>query len=100
MGPEAQAGLQRLRASTAEYVAYGISLVPEVRSVCSCPAWGDHFLLVEGHFLVGGVLETLSCPSLCFAIPALSLVTLPLLQQVVPSVLAAIFPCSPGSKGE
>lgn len=77
MGPEAQADLQRLRASTAECVAYGISLVPEVRSVCSCPAWGDQFLLVEGHFLVGGVLETLSCPSLCSAIPALSLVTLP-----------------------
>lgn len=71
--------------------------IPFLRSL---PAWGEHFLLVEGHFLVGGVLETLSCPSLCSTSPALSCVIPPLLQQDVPSVLAVIFLCPPDSKGE
>lgn len=57
---------KRLRASAAGCVAYGASLIPEARSVRSFPAWGDRFLLVEGHSPVGGVLETL-CPSLCSA---------------------------------
>lgn len=64
--------------------------IPFLRSLL---AWGEHFLLLEGHFLVGGVLEALSCPSPCPTVPVLSFVippSPPLLHQDVPSVLAAI----------
>lgn len=92
---------KRLRTSTLDVWPVGPlwdqRSIPFLRSL---PAWGEHFLLVEGHFLVGGVLETLFCPSLCSTSPALSFVIPTLFLQDVPSVLAAIFLCPPNSKGE